>query len=141
MAGDLTGAVEGRSFAGDVGLIRDPGLGVAFPAACFCTAVDLTGSVDAGIVSAGFSVIGCGLIAGDLLRAEGEDEDGVSTFISVLAEATDLGGNSLLSFVSSFAGSLAICEETLELRGIEDTAEDDWRLFCCSKRPMRFATL
>lgn len=93
------------------------------------------------MVSAGCSVIGCGLIADDLPRAEGEDEDGVSKSISVLADATDLGGNSLFSFDSSFAGSLAICEETLELRGMEGTAEDDWRLFCCSKRPMRFATL
>jgi hypothetical protein len=87
-----------------------------------------------------FSVVGCGLVDGDLLLAAGEDGDAVNTLPSTLADATDLGGHSF-SFVSSFEGSLAICDETLELRGIKDAAEDDWRLFCCSKRPMRFATL
>jgi len=72
-----------------------------------------------------------------------EEEDGVSALLSALTDATDLGGHSLFSFVSSFAETLVlvICEETLELRGIAVAAEVDWRLFCCSKRPMRFATL
>lgn len=70
-----------------------------------------------------------------------EEEDRVSAVISALADVTCLGGHSLFSFVSSFAESPAICDDTLELRGIVDATEDDWRLFCCSKRPMRFATL
>jgi hypothetical protein len=88
-----------------------------------------------------FSVVGCGLMDGDLLRAAEEYEGDMRAILSALADATNLGGRPLFSFVSSFAGSLAICDETLELRGIEDAAEDGWRLFCCSKRPMRFATL
>lgn len=70
-----------------------------------------------------------------------EEEDGVSAVVPALVDVTCLGGHSLFSFVSSFVESPAICEDTLELRGIADAIEGDWRLFCCSKRPMRFATL
>lgn len=80
-------------------------------------------------------------MGGDVFWTAEEEEDGMSTLLFVLADARYLGGQSLFSFVSSFAESPAICEDTLELRGIADTAEDDWRLFCCSKRPIRFATL
>lgn len=79
-------------------------------------------------------------MGGDVFWAA-EEEDGVSAVVSALVDATCLGGHSLFSFVSSFTESPAICDETLELRGIADATEDDWRLFCCSKRPMRFATL
>jgi len=65
----------------------------------------------------------------------------VGAILSALIVAANFGGHSLLSFVSSLAESVTICDEELELRGIEEAAEDDWRLFCCSKRPMRFATL
>lgn len=75
---------------------------------------------------------------GDVLWVAEEEEEGVSMIES---DATCLGGHSLFSFVSSFAESPAICDDTLELRGIEEATEDDWRLVCCSKRPMRFATL
>lgn len=80
-------------------------------------------------------------MGGELFWAANEEEDSVSATLSVLVDATDFGGHSLFSFVSSLAESPAIWDETLELRGIADAAEDDWRLFCCSKRPMRFATL
>jgi hypothetical protein len=75
---------------------------------------------------------------GDVFWVAEEEEEGVSMIGS---DATCLGGHSLFSFVSSFAKSPAICDDTLELRGIADATEDDWRLVCCSKRPMRFATL
>jgi hypothetical protein len=35
--GDLTDAVDGRGFAGEVGFVRDPAVGVAFPETCFFT--------------------------------------------------------------------------------------------------------
>lgn len=59
--GDLTDAVEGRGFAGEVGFVRDPAMGVAFPETCFFTVGNLAGSggVDAVVVvSADFSVVG-----------------------------------------------------------------------------------
>lgn len=77
-------------------------------------------------------------MGGDVFWAAEEEEDDVSAGVS---DVTCLGGHSLFSFVSSFAESPAICDDTLELRGIADATEDGWRLFCCSKRPMRFATL
>lgn len=80
-------------------------------------------------------------MGGDVFGTAEEEEDGASAVASALVDVTCLGGQSLFSFVSSFAESPAICDDTLELRGIEDATEDDWRLFCCSKRPMRFATL
>jgi hypothetical protein len=46
------------------------------------------------------------------------------------------GGHSRFSFTSSLAESPVMLEATLLLRG-----EMDWRFFCCSKRPMRLATL
>jgi len=54
-----------------------------------------------------------------------------------------LGGHSLFSLTSSLAESPVRCDETLTLRGIMigDVDEVEERLVCCSKRPMRFATL
>lgn len=80
-------------------------------------------------------------MGGDVFWTAEEEEGSVSAVLSALVDVTCLGGHSLFSFVSSFAESLVICDDTLELRGIADATEDDWRLFCCSKRPMRFATL
>jgi hypothetical protein len=48
------------------------------------------------------------------------------------------GGHSRFSLISSLTESPVFCEATLELRGDPPT---DWRRVCCSKRPMRFATL
>ena len=61
--GDLLGAVEGRGFAGEDGIVRDPELGLV----CFCGAGGLTGSGDTRTVgSEGFSA-GGELVDGDVL--------------------------------------------------------------------------
>jgi len=68
-----------------------------------------------------------------------EDEDVRAGFS---ADATDLGGHSRLSLSSSFTASAVCCDKPLEVRGIrggEDVEGLD--LFCCSKRPIRLATL
>lgn len=49
------------------------------------------------------------------------------------------GGHSRRSFNSSLAESPVCCDATLDVRGAVGVR--DWRLVCCSKRPMRFATL
>lgn len=73
---------------------------------------------------------------------EGELESvGAIGLISTDADGTGLGGHSLFSLTSSFAASPAICDETLELRGTTGAAGEACRFPCCSKRPMRLATL
>ncbi len=53
-----------------------------------------------------------------------------------------LGGHSRFSFSSSFAESPVCCDATLDARGwFAAAAAPGLRLCCCSKRPMRLATL
>jgi hypothetical protein len=52
---------------------------------------------------------------------EGELESGGASCL-ISGDATCLGGHSLFSLTSSFAASLATCDETLELRGTTGTA-------------------
>lgn len=74
------------------------------------------------------------------MEGEGELESvGATGLIST--DAKGLGGHSLFSLTSSFAASPAICDETLELRRTTGTAGEACRFPCCSKRPMRLATL
>ena len=54
--------------------------------------------------------------------------------------ALALGGHSRFSFNSSFAASPVCCDVTLDERGGTLAAAACF-LFCCSKRPMRLATL
>lgn len=51
-----------------------------------------------------------------------------------------LGGHSRFSFSSSLAESPVCCDATLDARG-GFAAAPGLRLCCCSKRPMRLATL
>lgn len=57
--------------------------------------------------------------------------------------AADFGGHSRFSLISSLAESPVMFDTTLELleAELELVAERECRLFCCSKRPMRLATL
>lgn len=73
---------------------------------------------------------------------EGEPES-VDASDLLSAGAMGLGGHSLFSLTSSFAASPAIWDETLELRGTAGPGAAGAACFfpCCSKRPMRFATL
>lgn len=53
--------VEGCGFVGEVGFVRDPEVGVAFPETCFFTVGGFAGSEGASavmVVSANFSVMG-----------------------------------------------------------------------------------
>jgi hypothetical protein len=74
-----------------------------------------------------------------MLGEDDADDAGAAGLSSV--DAMDLGGQSLFSLASSFAGSPAIWDETLELRGTTGVAGEACRFPCCSKRPMRLATL
>jgi hypothetical protein len=67
-----------------------------------------------------------------------DQEDGGTTGGSLSLEATAFGGHSLLSFASSLTDSPVDWDRIFVLRG---DPERDWRLVCCSNRPMRFATL
>lgn len=75
--------------------------------------------------------------ADDANDARDHDEDGTMGGGRSL-EARVLGGHSLLSLTSSFPDSPVVFDVTLVLRG----AADGGSFFvCCSKRPIRFATL
>lgn len=134
LASDLTGkcdAVEGRLFKGDKGARFALGVGVDVPAV-FALPPGGPGLADSGEegaadVAAVTSTVGLGLGA---LGLDGPD-DGVEGGNTDLAsvDATDF---SFFSLDSSLAGSLI---------GGRDAPGNDCRLFCCSKRPMRLATL
>ena len=134
---DLTGefdTVEGRLFKGDKGARFALGVGVDVPAAPALPpgGADLADSGEEGAaatVAAGTSTVGLGL------GAFGLDEpidgvEGVNTDLTS-ASATDLGGHSFFSLDSSLVASM----------GGRDAPGNGCRLFCCSKRPMRLATL
>lgn len=147
LAEDL--AAEVRDFAGDATARLTPVEGVALLAATAfpLDGGDFAGSGDAGVgvvgasTDGGGSGMGSGLRSGDLdMPGEGELESvGATGLIS--ADATGLGGHSRFSLISSFAASPAICDETLELRGTTGRTGKACRFPCCSKRPMRLATL
>ena len=137
LTSDLTGkcdTVEGRLFKGDKGARFALGVGVDVPAVLALPpgGPDLADSGEEGAaeVAAVTSTVGLGLGTLDL---DGPD-DGVAGVNTDLAsvDATNLGGHSLFSLESSLAASLI---------GGRGEPGNDCRLFCCSKRPMRLATL
>jgi hypothetical protein len=73
---------------------------------------------------------------------EGLLHEGVGVMVG-LSSCKDFGGHSLFSLTSSLAESPVICDVTLVLRGMNNGVLEDGGLlfFCCSKRPMRLATL
>jgi hypothetical protein len=74
-----------------------------------------------------------------MLEEDELESAGAAGLIS--ADGTGLGGHSLFSLTSSFAASPAICDKTLEVPGTTGGAGEACRFPCCSKRPMRLATL
>ena len=98
-------------------------------------AIDSLIDADGETFSVGLVGGGLGCEVGGVGRVQGEDG-----MIGGLSFGTgDLGGHSRFSLTSSIAESPVVCDATLELRG--EAPINDWRLFCCSKRPIRLATL
>jgi hypothetical protein len=102
-------------------------------------AVNLLTAAGGETVSTGLEDDDLGCEVGSAERVQ--DEDGMieGVLLRLSFGTGDLGGHSRFSLTSSVAESSVACEATLELRGEAPT--DDWRLFCCSKRPIRLATL
>ena len=139
--GRAAGFVAGTAFFGG----EEGGVGEA-------TLSDVTGEVGAG--SATFSsAAGVGAGSGSGAAGSGNDTGagGSGDFVAssilgsglgsntLAAAGLGFGGHSRFSFSSSFAASPVCCDATLDERGGSPTA--DCLLFCCSKRPMRLATL
>ena len=86
---------------------------------------------------------GDGEVAGRTAGAEGSGDFALNSVLASNADATigalGFGGHSRFSLNSSFAASPVCWDATLEERGGSPAA--DCLLFCCSKRPMRLATL
>ena len=84
-------------------------------------------------------------LGGDLAMPPSENLASWSAMLGpgiAVEEGLGLGGHSRFSFCSIFSASpdALFCDVTLEVRGgLLGTI--DWRLVCCSKRPIRFATL
>lgn len=133
---DERDAVEGRLFLGDEAIRVPTGVGVDFLAAVDLSlgGGDLGGSEEPEAASSGATWLVCGLEGGSLTSAaDGEAEENTGW---ASAAITGLGDASFLS--------LASLTESLGRRrwevGLSDDV-NDCRLFCCSKRPMRLATL